>query len=105
MFGFLIFLKPGLKNHLRAAYLDIHVFFGLMIFVSACASAFTGFTEKTLFGLLFKKHSNYDPPFLVANVTGYTIFVFAALVVYLAVNPKFKRIEKKVKSASTEEIP
>merc|ERR1711988_1835314 len=23
--GFLIFLKPGLKNHLRAAYLDIHV--------------------------------------------------------------------------------
>jgi len=103
--GFLIFLKPGLKSHLRAAYLDIHVFFGLMIFVSACASAFTGFTEKTIFGIWFKKHDKYDPEFVIANITGYTIFVFAALVVYLAVNPKFKRIEKKEKSESKEEIP
>lgn len=102
LFGFLIFLKPGLKIHLRASYLDVHVFFGLMIFVSACASAFTGFTEKTIFGL-GKKYSHYDPPFLVANCTGYSIFIFAAAVVYLAVNPKFKRPTQPV-TESKEEI-
>jgi len=106
--GFLIFLKPGLKAHLRGSYLDIHVFFGLMIFVSACATAFTGFTEKTLFGLFFGinkiKYGKYDPEFLIANCTVYSIFIFGALVVYLAVNPKFKRVEKPV-NESNEGIP
>lgn len=101
--GFLIFLKPGLKAHLRGSYLDVHVFFGLMIFVSACATAFTGFTEKTIFGL-GKKYQHYDPEFLVANCTVYSIFIFGALVVYLAVNPKFKRVEKPV-NESNEGIP
>lgn len=102
--GFLIFLKPGLKAHLRGSYLDVHVFFGLMIFVSACASAFTGFTEKTLFGLLFKKYEHYDAPFLVGNCAVYSIIMFGASVVYLAVNPRFKRVEKPVKE-SNEGIP
>jgi len=101
--GFLIFLFPGLKDHLRASYLDVHVFFGLMIFVSACASAFTGFTEKTIFGIWFKVHDKFDPTFTVANFTGYSIIIFAAMVIYLATNPKFKRVNKPV-NESKEEI-
>ena len=80
-----------MRPNLRAAYLDIHVFFGLTIFVSACASAFTGFTEKTIFGLSGGLYKHYDAEFLIANFTGYTIFLFAILVIYLAVNPRFKR--------------
>ena len=34
----------------------------------------------------------YDSEFLIANFTGYAIFVFAALVIYLATNPRFKRL-------------
>ena len=75
-----------------------------MIFVSACATAFTGFTEKTLFGLFFPrdnpKYKHYDPEFLIANCTVYSIFIFGALVVYLAVNPRFKRVEKPVKESN-----
>merc|ERR1712083_127846 len=100
--------KTGSKSSLRGSYLDIHVFFGLMIFVSACATAFTGFTEKTLFGLFFPrdnpKYKHYDPEFLIANCTVYSIFIFGALVVYLAVNPRFKRVEKPV-NESNEGIP
>ena len=61
------------------------------------------FTEKTIFGL-GKKYEHYDPEFLVANCAVYSIFIFGALVVYLAVNPKFKRVEKPVKE-SNEGIP
>ena len=46
---------------MRAAYLDVHVFFGLTIFVTACAAAFTGFTEKTIFGLSAGNYLHYDP--------------------------------------------
>ena len=73
-----------------------------MIFVSACAAAFTGFTEKTIFGIWFEKHGKYDPPFLVANCTGYSIFIFAALVVYLTVNPRFKRLTQPVNESKEE---
>ena len=96
MAGFITFLFPGLKPHLRAAYLDDHVFFGIMIFVSACASAFTGFTEKTIFGLSGGLYKHYDAEFLIANFTGYVIFIFAALVIYLTINPKFKRQNQPV---------
>ena len=77
---------------MRAKYLDVHVFFGLLIFISACAAAFTGFTEKTIFGLSAGNYLHYDPEFLIANCTGYTIIIFATFVIYLATSPKFKRL-------------
>ena len=73
-----------------------------MIFVSACASAFTGFTEKTIFGLSANLYKHYDAEYLIANFTGYTIFIFAALVVYLAVNPNFKRQNPPVSETTQE---
>lgn len=49
--GLITFLFPGLASHLRSSYMPIHVFFGLMIFVSACATALLGITEKAIFKL------------------------------------------------------
>merc|ERR1719445_2858301 len=62
--GFITFLFPGLRDQIRASYLDVHVFFGLLIFVCACATALMGITENAIF------------------------------VVYLVVNPRFKRLTK-----------
>ena len=49
--GLITFLFPGLASHLRSSYMPIHVFFGLMIFISACATALLGITEKAIFKL------------------------------------------------------
>ena len=76
LFGFTIFVFPGLKAQMRAAYLDVHVFFGLTIFVSACAAAFTGFTEKTIFGLSGGNYLHYDPGDLFRGIDNKTVFNF-----------------------------
>ena len=61
---------------MRAAYLDVHVFFGLTIFVSACAAAFTGFTEKTIFGLSGGNYLHYDPGDLFRGIDNKIVFNF-----------------------------
>jgi len=91
--GLITFLFPGLASHLRSSYMPIHVFFGLMIFISACATALLGITEKAI----FKLGSNYqerDPSGVVANWIGLLIVVFCAMVVYLVANPRFKRLTR-----------
>jgi cytochrome b-561 len=49
--GLVTFLFPGLASHLRAAYLPLHVFFGMLIFVLACITALLGIKEKTIWAL------------------------------------------------------
>ena len=46
--GFISFLYPLVPGPLRAAYLPIHVFLGLLIFILACIAAVTGITEELL---------------------------------------------------------
>merc|ERR1719445_2154189 len=58
--GLITFLFPGLASHLKSSYLPVHIFFGLMIFVCACATALLGITEKAIFGL-GSKYSERDP--------------------------------------------
>ncbi len=49
--GLVAFLFPGLASHLRALYLPVHVFLGLLICVLACATALLGITEKAIFSM------------------------------------------------------
>ena len=49
--GLVTFLFPGLASHLRARFMPAHVFFGLTIFILACATALLGITEKLIFSL------------------------------------------------------
>jgi len=91
--GMITFLFPGLASHLRASYLPVHLFFGLLIFVSACATALLGITEKTIFGL-GSKYQERDPSGVVANWIGLLIVVFCVLVIYLVANPRFKRLTR-----------
>jgi cytochrome b-561 len=91
--GLITFLFPGLASHLKSNYLPIHIFFGLMIFICACATALLGILEKTIF-TLGSKYQERDPSGVVANWIGLLIIIFAALVVYLVANPRFKRLTR-----------
>ncbi|KAK3863712.1 hypothetical protein Pcinc_030539 [Petrolisthes cinctipes] len=89
--GLVTFLLPGLRPSVRSAYLPVHQFFGLFIFVSGIATALVGITEKTFFTMM-KTYSNLPPEAILINFSGITLILFGAIVVYLATNPKFRRL-------------
>ena len=81
------------KSSLRAAYLPIHVYFGLAIFVLACSTCLTGITQKLIWSLN-DEYKNRVPAGTLANCLGIFIVLFGMLVVYLATNIGYKRQEK-----------
>lgn len=54
LFGFVSFLFPKLPDGLRAAYLKVHVFFGMFIFMMVIGTALIGINEKLFFQLSTK---------------------------------------------------
>lgn len=87
--GLVSFLYPGLHVSLRAAYLPVHVFFGVGGFLSAITAALLGILEKANWTI-----TNYrDLPTegLLVNFIGMAIIIFAALVMFLVTTPRFKR--------------
>jgi len=101
--GLVTFLFPGLASHLRAAYLPIHTSFGILIFVMACATCLTGITEKLLFSFKHGEYGKRDPEGVMANWIGILIILFGTLVVYLATNIKYKRLERPEDSLLLQE--
>lgn len=91
--GLVTFLFPGLASHLRSNYMPIHVFFGLLIFILACATALLGITEKAIFSLK-DDYSAKTPEAIMVNWIGVLTILFCILVVYLASNPRFKRLNR-----------
>lgn len=87
--GFLAFLYPGFPNSLRASIMPVHVFLGLFAFVCAIAAALMGITEKTLWTL--PTYSQLPGEGILVNFIGLFYVVFAALVVYIATETKYKR--------------
>ncbi|XP_069959446.1 transmembrane ascorbate-dependent reductase CYB561 isoform X7 [Cherax quadricarinatus] len=88
--GLLTFLFPGLRPSVRAAYLPIHQFFGLFIFVGAVASCLLGLTEKAIFSIK-PKYSALPTEGILVNVIGLALILFGGLVVYLVSHTKFRR--------------
>lgn len=100
--GLVTFLFPGLASHLRAAYLPVHTSFGILIFVMACATCLTGITEKLLWSLK-GEYSQRAPEGVMANWIGILIILFGTLIVYLATNIKYKRLERPEDSLLLQE--
>lgn len=90
MSGLLTFLIPGLRPALRAAYLPIHQFFGMAIFLGAVATALMGIQEKAHWAM-GKSYGQMPPEGVLVNVLGVLLVVFAGLVIYLTSNGKFRR--------------
>lgn len=96
--GFMLFLVPNAASRLKAMYLNVHVWFGTFIFILSCATALLGVTEKMLFVTIFAPeplkgfYQRKDPEGLMMNTTSLLIIIFAALVVSLTTNAKYKRM-------------
>lgn len=91
--GLVTFLWPGLASHLRAAFLPVHAFAGLAIFVLACATALMGITEKAFFSLKDEYKEKTSEGTLI-NLLGLSIVIFCILVVGLASKQSFKRLKR-----------
>lgn len=92
--GLLTFLFPGLRPSVRAAYLPVHQFFGLVIFIGAVCTSLLGLTEKAFFVMNGKDtpaYSSFPSEGILVNVIGLLLLVFAGLVTYLTSNPHFRR--------------
>ena len=95
--GFVMFLNPNIPGRFKAFYLSIHTGFGTFIFVLSCATVLIGITEKMLFlNLLapapFKGfYQRKESEGILMNSTSLVIILFAALVVFLTTNIKYKR--------------
>lgn len=97
--GFVSFLYPGLRSHLRVSVLPIHTFLGLAIFVLAIMSALTGIMEKAIYSLQ-TDYQMFMAEGILANFLGITLVTFAFVVICVVVNPNFKR-----KPLPEEEMP
>ncbi|XP_014681556.1 PREDICTED: putative cytochrome b561 [Priapulus caudatus] len=88
--GFVSFLFPKLSLALRQWYMPTHVFFGIAIFLGAIATALMGLTEKLLF-LRGDMSTFRTAEGTFINILGLLLVAFAGLVIYLVINPKYKR--------------
>ncbi|XP_058948279.1 transmembrane ascorbate-dependent reductase CYB561-like [Pocillopora verrucosa] len=92
LFGFVSFLFPKLPDGLRAAYLKVHVFFGMFIFMMVIGTALIGINEK-LFFQLSTKYSTLPAAGQLGNVLGITLIILAGTVMFVVTNSAFKRVD------------
>lgn len=90
LFGFISYLYPGLSQTIKQTYMPVHVLFGLMGYVLAVASALIGIGELIVFRVA--DFTNLPPAAMTLNFIGVLITVFAALVVYLTTESRFRRL-------------
>lgn len=93
LFGFSLFVLPFCSTAHRKMFMPLHVFFGVAIFVLSLASALMGTTENAT-GALGNRYEKYVPEALLVNFFGLILVAFGMCVVYLVVNPNYKRSNK-----------
>lgn len=94
--GVVLYLVPITPLQWRAAFMPLHVFCGIFLFVGIIAVALMGITEKLIFGLKNPKYSQSPPEALVVNVLGVLLVAFGALVVFTATRVPWKRPSDQV---------
>ncbi|KAG7233881.1 hypothetical protein INR49_006467 [Caranx melampygus] len=88
--GLLFFLFPVASAWLRASYLPIHVFCGLMLLVMAIGTSLLGITEKLLFNIM-SSYSLFDQEGVLANILGIVLVCFGVLLGYLVSREEYRR--------------
>ncbi|XP_028311569.1 transmembrane ascorbate-dependent reductase CYB561 isoform X1 [Gouania willdenowi] len=88
--GLMFFLFPVTSSWLRAAYLPIHVFCGLVLLVMCIGSCLTGITEKLLFTIA-PTYSLFASEGVMANVLGILLVGYGVLLVYLVTKEEYRR--------------
>lgn len=78
-----------MKQPTRTMFMPIHIFFGLLGFILAIASAVLGISEKAFF--VINDYANLPSHAFFVNTLGILIIVYGVLVVYLVTEPSYKR--------------
>uniref|UniRef100_T1FX12 Cytochrome b561 domain-containing protein n=1 Tax=Helobdella robusta TaxID=6412 RepID=T1FX12_HELRO len=93
LFGLFGFLLPVSNLKFKKILMPIHLFFGIVIFVLATLTSLTGLTEKALW-TLDKTYQLFVPEGVLINVMGLLLVIFCISIVFLVVNPNYKRVAK-----------
>ncbi|XP_057716884.1 transmembrane ascorbate-dependent reductase CYB561 [Corythoichthys intestinalis] len=88
--GLLFFLFPVASSWLRATYLPIHVFCGLVLLALSVGSSLLGITEKLFFSIM-SSYSRFPPEGVLANVLGVLLVCFGVLLCYMITNEQYRR--------------
>ncbi|KAM8844579.1 transmembrane ascorbate-dependent reductase CYB561 isoform 1-T4 [Spinachia spinachia] len=88
--GLLFFLFPIASSWLRASYLPVHGFCGLLLLVLSIGSSLLGITEKLLFNIM-STYSLFTPEGVLANVLGVLLLCFGVLLAYLTTRQEYRR--------------
>lgn len=88
--GLLFFLFPVASSWLRAAYLPVHVFGGVVLLVMAIGCSLLGITEKLLFSIM-SSYPSFPSEGVLANVLGLLLVGFGVVLVYIITKEEFRR--------------
>ncbi|XP_065821253.1 cytochrome b561 isoform X2 [Labrus bergylta] len=88
--GLMFFLFPVASSWLRAAYLPVHVFCGLVLLVMAIGSCLLGITEKLLFSIM-PTYSAFVSEGVLANTLGILLICFGVLLSFLITREEYRR--------------
>ncbi|XP_077475073.1 transmembrane ascorbate-dependent reductase CYB561 [Stigmatopora argus] len=88
--GLSFFLFPVASSRLRATYLPVHAFCGLLLLAMAVGTSLLGITEKLLFSIM-STYSKFPPEGVLANVLGVLLVCFGVLLFYLITNEEYRR--------------
>ncbi|XP_061092298.1 plasma membrane ascorbate-dependent reductase CYBRD1 [Conger conger] len=97
--GLCVYLVPIIPESMRAVFMPVHVYSGLLIFTSVIATALMGITEKLIFGLKNPKYKDSPPEATFVNFLGVLIMVFGALVIWIVTCPAWKRPNEQLLSS------
>ncbi|KAM3917105.1 plasma membrane ascorbate-dependent reductase CYBRD1 [Leptodactylus fuscus] len=86
-----VYLLPITPVSLRAAFMPIHVYSGLLLFGGVIATALMGITEKLIFSLKSPSYSSLPPHAIFVNTLGLLIVVFGGLILWITTRPGWKR--------------
>jgi len=86
--GFISFLFPGLRYSLRTAYMPLHIYGGLMVYILTSTASIMGILEKTLFTGIVNPMSTEG---ILMNCIGMIIACLAGIVLYILTREHYKR--------------
>lgn len=87
--GFFSFMYPEIRGSLKAAYMPIHIYFGMMGYLLAAGAALLGLSEKAFFSI--KNISDLPHEGVLVNCIGALIIIFTGLLGYLVTKGEYKR--------------
>lgn len=88
--GLMFFLFPVASSWLRAMYLPVHVFCGVLLLLMAILSCLLGITEKLLFSIM-STYSQFSAEGVLANCLGLILVCFGVLMIFIITKEEYRR--------------